>query len=370
MRPRAVRLLAAGLCLLTMAFLGSCSSSSPTVASTARIAVPTFHNDCRAVSSTATVLPVKVVAERNLAWTFVGVCINGLGPYSFVVDTGAEVSLLDSTVAKQVAFAHQTKTFTQDSFGCRVSSSFAEMTSWSIGPRSVRPEPMLVGTLANPEAPGLAGLIGSDVLSSFGAVRFDFTHQTLTVQAAQHIPTADVAASDRKPTTPASLTRGTTHSVPMNVKVLDTDKVPGLDGAELAEVRPTVPVSVGSRTYAFVVDTGARGTVVGPPIATANKLTELAPPQYTYAGLGCRVKVTTDQLNTWRLTGTALAAQPVGVNTLSATVPGLLGAGTLQYFSPVVVDYRDGELLLGAFAPPPAAPSVATTPGGSPSSGS
>jgi hypothetical protein len=52
-------------------------------------------------------------------------------------------------------------------------------------------------------------------------------------------------------------------------------------------------------------------------------------------------------LTSWRVGDVALAGQPVGSNALAPGIDGLFGGATLRHYSPVVVDYTDGELLLG-----------------------
>jgi hypothetical protein len=74
-----------------------------------------------------------------------------------------------------------------------------------------------------------------------------------------------------------------------------------------------------------------------------------------YAGLACAVSSSTYSVRRWDLnafahghfTQFALAPQAVYSNPVLPGPMGLLGTGTLLQYSPVVIDYIDGELLLG-----------------------
>ena len=336
---------------LALALLASCSSSGSATPPPHPQLAPTFHTSCTAVDDSSTVVPIQLIAKRDAALIFAGVCINGLGPYSFLVDTGAELSLIDSTVARAITFAYRTPPAQGLSFGCRVTEYLAQMHSWSIGPRSLTPGPVIVGPLKSPELPGVDGIIGSDVLSSFGAVRFDFVHRTLTVQRNQTAPTKDVTGQTGRATAAAGLTGGTTASVAMDVQVQRPPSDPDLDQPVVA-VRPTVPVSIGSTNSLFVLDTGAQRSVVSPRVVSGAGLSQAGPKTFTYAGLACKTDVTPYAVTTWKVGGIALGPQTVGSNALGGAVNGLFGSGTLQYLSPVVVDFRDGVLLLGRFTPP------------------
>ena len=53
----------------------------------------------------------------------------------------------------------------------------------------------------------------------------------------------------------------------------------------------------------------------------------------------------------WSIGGFTLAPQTVGSVPDFLVADGSLGSGTLQRYSPVVIDYRDHELLLGPLRP-------------------
>jgi hypothetical protein len=106
----------------------------------------------------------------------------------------------------------------------------------------------------------------------------------------------------------------------------------------------------------FLVDTGAESTFVSASLALQAGLVKSLSDSRGYAGLDCPVGISHYRVASWGLSVNAssghfaqfeLAPQIVFSSILSPGVMGLLGAGTLLRYSPVVIDYRDGDLLLG-----------------------
>jgi predicted aspartyl protease len=280
------------------------------------------------------------------SWMVAAVCVNGRGPLPFVVDTGASESIIDSRPAASFGLGPRGSTVSVHSFGCTSKVSFAEVNNWSAGGVPLPAGPVLVGDISSPEVPALAGLLGSDFLSDFGAARFDFAAHTLTLGQLQQAAQDSTEGSTDAPTIAATLTAGTSIRVPMTVSVHHT-LVPVNKGVEIHAVRATVPVEIGGYDYAFAVDTGAARTIISPDVAEAADLTNLHEKGTAYAGLSCRVAVSHYLVPHWSVHGVAFGAQTVGSNQVPGTLDGLLGSGTLQRHTPIVVDYIDGELLLG-----------------------
>ena len=66
-----------------------------------------------------------------------------------------------------------------------------------------------------------------------------------------------------------------------------------------------------------------------------------------YAGLDCPVVVNHYTMGPATLGKVQLPSQTVGSNFTPSGTEGVLGSGTLANYSPVLVDYTDGELFLG-----------------------
>ena len=186
---------------------------------------------------------------------------------------------------------------------------------------------VIVADLASPSAP-LMGILGAAELSSLGIDRIDYRAQTLTVPA----PTAPAAGAAAL----ASLSAGTVHRIRLHPS-----------GAF-----QLMPATAGNARGELLLDTGAQGTTLTPAFARQAQLAKASSvTTQTYAGLGCTRPVTYYATTTWSVGGVALAPQTVGVVPDFLVADGSLGSGTLQRYTPVVIDYRDEELLLGPLRP-------------------
>lgn len=128
------------------------------------------------------------------------------------------------------------------------------------------PQTVEVGGVRSPALPDRGGVLGSDTLSSFGAVRIDYRRQTVTLGPQSAPLRSEVAGGSGTPSVPASLTEGTSFASPMPVKVVSETLSP--HDLRLTEVRPTVGLSVGANRFMLTLDTGAGRTnlrdAVGP----------------------------------------------------------------------------------------------------------
>ena len=178
---------------------------------------------------------------------------------------------------------------------------------------------VLVTDLASPYAP-LVGILGADALSSFGVDRIDYLAQTLYRAA----PAAGAAQ--------ASLSAGTTHRIRLspsgNYQLMQT--------------------TAGNARGQLLLDTGAQGTTLTPAFAQQAGLAKASSvTTQTYAGAGCTRTVSYYTARDWSIGGFPLAPQPVGSVSDFLDADGSFGSGTLQRYSPVVIDYQQHELLLG-----------------------
>jgi hypothetical protein len=273
------------------------------------------------------------------------VCIGDEGPFPFLLDTGAATSLVDSSLAAQLHLTLVDGPRTVSSFTCKRQISFAALARWSVGNTTLPPQTVEVGTVQSPALPNLDGVLGSDTLSSFGAVRIDYDQQTLALGPQTAPLPSDVAGGSGPPSVPASLTEGTSFASPMPVNVvserLSTDQL------QLREVRPSVAMAFGPNRVTLTLDTGAGTTNLDPSVVKKLQLAPAGPPGAAYAGLDCPVVVNHYRTQPARLGTVQLPAQTVGSNLLPPGTVGVLGSATLLNYNPVLVDYTDGELFLG-----------------------
>ncbi len=199
--------------------------------------------------------------------------------------------------------------------------------------------------MRSPALPNLDGVLGSDTLSSFGAVRIDYRQQALTLGPQIAPLRSDVAGGSGPPSVPAPLADGTSFASPMPVKVVSKTLSP--DHLRLTEVRPTVDLSFGPDRFTLTLDTGAGTTNLAPSVVNELGLAPVGRTRRAYAGLDCPVVVNHYTMGPATLGKVQLPSQTVGSNFTPSGTEGVLGSGTLANYSPVLVDYTDGELFLG-----------------------
>lgn len=138
------------------------------------------------------------------------------------------------------------------------------------GPRRL-PQTVQVGTVRSPALPNLDGVLGSDTLSSFGAVRIDYLRQTLTLGPQTAPLRSDVAGGSGPLSISPSLTAGTSFATTMPVNAVSETLSP--HQLQLTEVGPTVDVSSGPNQFTLTLDTGAGATNLDPSVVSKLRLT-------------------------------------------------------------------------------------------------
>jgi predicted aspartyl protease len=339
--------------------LASCASSSPSRPTTSaqasdraviiplpNFALPPRTVGCRGatvVSGGATRVPVTVSTVGTQVAVLANMCIDGRGPFPFVIDTGATESQVATSLAARLHLPSAGPKEQFEGVGCTGTSEPRTVTSWSLAGLSLSGQVVSAASLPGMGGRGQPdGLLGSDVLSRFGAVRFDFTASTMLFPGSEG-PAPTVAHQVQGPTavaTPSVLLSGASSgSVPLQV---DT-------GPELSVV--TAPVSMGGRpALPFAVDTGSSQSVVAKSLADTLALghTSFIERQTTVCS------TTTFPLKhsgPWSVGTIALVAGPVISAALgpvkTAGFVGLIGCDQLVHFGWVVFDYRGARLVLG-----------------------
>ena len=123
-------------------------------------------------------IPVKVVVKHRNTVVVVPVKVAGRGPYDFVLDTGASTSALDKVLVRKL---HLRRTGENAEVTGVTGSSLlpvVRVPSWSVGGQSLVGHELPMIDLGG----GYAGLLGSDELRRFGAVRIDFRAARLVLR--------------------------------------------------------------------------------------------------------------------------------------------------------------------------------------------
>lgn len=289
-------------------------------------------------SPTPFTVPVGVVHSDGINAVLVGVCMNGLGPFPFIVDTGAAASVFSKTLASRLKLTPTGASEEIGAIDCNVASRQVAIRNWSIGGRSLAPEDVL--SLNFPRAPvitSIDGLIGSDLLSRFGAIRIDYQTQELTLMSTE-APAPTTVVSVVKSTnvkTPTSLLADTNPNA-IALRVLETP--------HLTSVSTTV--DFGGIPFSFIVDSGASISLVsstdGPRLAAVSD-------RFSLASAGCLVKGTEVASASWSVGGVDLPQQHLGVVRLPSVLDsGVIGSDVFFEAHVVVIDYRNARMFLGS----------------------
>jgi hypothetical protein len=285
-------------------------------------------------------LTVSVVAGQ-VAET-ADVCLDGKGPYPFILDSGAGQSTIDAGLAQRLHLASAGAATEFAGVGCTGTAQPVSVDTWSLDGVPLAAQELTAATLPQMGGKGEPdGLLGSDVLSRFGAVRIDFDAGALIVPGPEGAPLSQSSPyTGPQGAVPASLLQGESGTtVPLTVT-----PVPG-------DVSLSVAVRfAGGPRREFVVDTGSSQSVVASSVSRAERLqgTDLAQRQSTVCS---DITVPLVHSGSWSVPGLSLHPQLVGSTnfgtiSLSGTL-GLLGSDQLRRYGWVVLDYAGGQLVLG-----------------------
>jgi len=289
-------------------------------------------------------VPITVSTVAGQVAELVNVCIEGKGPYPFVIDSGAGESIIDARLAARLKLAHDGAEQEYGGVGCTGTAQPVKVPSWSVAGVVLDPQDLTAATLPDFGIAGPpVGLLGSDVMSRFGAVRIDFKAQTLTFGGPQGAAKRGNPPDVQGPTgplPPAVLTQGETGTtVPLTVVM-----TPG-------DISLNVRLRFdGAPARVFTVDTGSSQTVVSNAVAKSAHLahTDLAQRQTTVCST-----ITTPLVRSghWSIPGVTLHPQLLGSANFGVIgddgTAGLLGSDQLQRYGWVIFDYRGGRLILG-----------------------
>ncbi|HWE55570.1 MAG TPA: aspartyl protease family protein [Acidimicrobiales bacterium] len=329
------------------------------------LALPINEPRCsQSPTATPALKPVSVqVVNDGVGVLIVAkVCVDGYGPFPFMVDTGASRSAISLRLAAALHLLKVGGAQRISGIACTTNATPYRVPSWSMGPLTLDSQTVLGVNLADSKdgRPGIAGLLGSDVLSRFDAVRVDYLTSTMTLLHPEHGPPSEPGIINfSTPQLPSSFT-GPTSGPPLELSVIETsDFTTALVSAEMA----------GAATN-FIVDTGAAISALDQTDSrTLAKVGRTLP--LTTAGCVYNAEVVTS--SGWKIGGgppflgllgssssdpgsdrqisvpaTSLVEVPLPESGDSPIhIQGSLGENVLAGFHSIVLDYQDAALLLG-----------------------
>ncbi len=283
-------------------------------------------------------VPVKLVKVTGGVFPTVSVCLGKRGPFPFVVDTGSSRSIIDTRVARSLRLPRAGVAALGGS-GCATSGALVRVPALQAGDLVIARQAMVRSGLSDWGGAAVDGVLGSDVLGRFNALRLDLPSRTLTMLGSEGpAPKKNtiVIGQPHPSPLPSPLSRGTlVDQAPLTIV-----QTPGTVSAF---VQTTV---AGHAANAFVVDSGApRSTIdrtAGFTFLIKSAGTAPAP-----AGIGCSGTVS------------QLDPAPVSIGSTSATpsmlavpiagqqraqIVGYLGLDVLGLSGSVIVDYAGAQL--------------------------
>jgi hypothetical protein len=323
----------------------SASASRVHVEPEVTFALPPAADGCSAATALpggAMQVPIKVSTVAGQVAELVNVCIGGHGPFPFVLDSGAGQSTIDAHLAKRLHLASAGQSTLFAGVGCTGTAQPVSVGQWSLEGVDLVPQQLTSATLPQIGGKGEpVGLLGSDVLARFGAVRIDFASGDLVLPGPEGEPLSNETTYTGPVGPPPApvLTQGGGTTEPLTVSPLPGD----------ISVSVAVRFGTGPRRN-FVVDTGSSQSVVSNSVAKAQSLprTDLAQRQATVCSV---ITVPLVHSGPWSLPGQSLSPQLVG-DTSFGTIglggtQGLLGSDQLKHYGWVVFDYTGGQMVLG-----------------------
>ena len=123
-----------------------------------------------------------VKGRKGATLALAAVRIDGKGPFVFAIDTGAARSLVARSVAKKLGLDLK-GSHPVSGVACSTKAASVHLAHWSVGGVTLPSRTVDSVSLPGQSGKKLQGLIGSDVLSTYGAVQIDYQHQRLVLRA-------------------------------------------------------------------------------------------------------------------------------------------------------------------------------------------
>ena len=176
----------------------------------AAITFTTLSAETRCPGNVASV-PLQIVNRHQF---LIEVSVNHSGPYSFLFDTGTQITMVDLSLAAELHLSTQGSA-NVTSAGSSSSASFAQIDLLEVGSQSVANQTVLVYDFSNMNSTNrsIRGILGQDFLGQFDML-IDNAHGMLcldgstTLRASvkgQHIPLVDSAQSANSNSLPGQL---------------------------------------------------------------------------------------------------------------------------------------------------------------------
>jgi predicted aspartyl protease len=130
-------------------------------------------------------VPVQVITTQGETMVLVPVKVNGHGPYDFVLDTGASSSTVSRSLVRRLHLPRTGSTAHVRGVTGATVVPLVTVGRWTVGGQRLHGDSLPVIDLGGDFGTGqVSGLLGSDELRRFGAVRLDYKNERLVLRAA------------------------------------------------------------------------------------------------------------------------------------------------------------------------------------------
>jgi predicted aspartyl protease len=129
-------------------------------------------------------VPLKVINSVGETMVLVPVRVNGRGPYDFVLDTGASSSTISESLSQRLRLPRTGQTAHVRGVAGDTVVPVVAVRRWTLGGQRLQGNDLPVLDLGGDFGAGqVNGLLGSDELRRFGAVRLDYKNRRLILRA-------------------------------------------------------------------------------------------------------------------------------------------------------------------------------------------
>lgn len=264
-------------------------------------------------------MAVKVLpGPHHEALLVARVRIDGQGPFPFLVDTGAAVSVVNAPLAAKLHLAVvKRRSGRLQGAGCTTTSGEDRVDRWRVGQVDLPPLDVSTVTMSSTtKDTSVQGLLGSDLWQSFGSLSLDYRQSVARVGV---VPNGQSVA----------------------IRVVRSD----------GEVVVVTQVTIQGRgPYPFVIDTGASDSVVSRSLDQKFHFHQLER-SVSIAAVGCTSKASLVRIPRWNVGSVKLPAgaaldlrDPLGAR--NAGPIGIVGSNALSRFGQVTIDYSGDRLVV------------------------
>ncbi|HEU5159951.1 MAG TPA: retropepsin-like aspartic protease [Streptosporangiaceae bacterium] len=129
-------------------------------------------------------VPIEVQTMQGETMVLVPVKVNGRGPYDFVLDTGASSSTVSRSLVRRLRLPRTGDTAHVRGVAGATVVPLVAVSRWTVGGQRLHGRSLPVIDLGGDFGSGrVNGLLGSDELRRFGAVKLDYKNERLILRA-------------------------------------------------------------------------------------------------------------------------------------------------------------------------------------------